>query len=107
MGGRRAIPFLVNPVRGTIMLAVRLYGKKRGYFLAGEALGIAPETARKIADGLTSGASISDETAIAARLEFSRQRSAQLRAELAALESHVLNTPTDSFRLALGRRRLP
>jgi len=32
MGGRRAIPFLVNPVRGTIMLAVRLYGKKRGYF---------------------------------------------------------------------------
>jgi hypothetical protein len=70
------------------MLAVRIYGKKRGYFLAGEALGIAPETARKIADGITSGASIPDETAIAARLEFSRQRSAQLRAELRALESH-------------------
>ena len=103
MGGRRAIPFLVNPVRGTIMLAVRLYGKKRGYFLAGEALGIAPETARKIADGLTSGASISDETAIAARLEFSRQRSAQLRAELAALESHDPSTVADRLGLDLAR----
>ena len=51
-------------------------------------LGIKPDTARKLAQGVTSGATIPPETAIAARLEFSRQRSAQLRAELAALEIH-------------------
>ena len=83
-----AFPQRGNPAVEAVTIACAVHGHKRGLFLVAAMLGIAPETARKLASGASSGATIPPETAIAARLEFSRQRSAQLRAELRALESH-------------------
>ena len=88
MSDQNAMPRNGNDAAAAITLACAVHGYKRGLYLVAAMLGIKPDTARKLAQGVTSGATIPPETAIAARLEFSRQRSAQLRAELRALESH-------------------
>lgn len=69
-----------------VRLATRLHGAKRGWHLAAAALGVSERTARALADGTTSGATICPIRAASARLSFRRQRAEQLRAELRALE---------------------
>jgi hypothetical protein len=103
MSGRDALPPRGNPAAAAITLACAVHGYKRGLFLAGAMLGIQPDSARKLAAGVISGASIPTETAIAARLEFSRQRAAQLRAELHALELHDADIAGDSLNVDLAR----
>jgi hypothetical protein len=102
MSGPIAFPKCGNPAIEAVTLACAVHGYKRGLFLVAAMLGIAPETARKLASGASSGATIPPETAIAARLEFSRQRSAQLRAELRALESHDASTAADRLGVDLA-----
>jgi hypothetical protein len=70
-----------------IALAVRLHGHKRGWHLAGVKLGITERTARAIANGESSGATIHPDTALAARLDFLAARHAALMAELNQLEA--------------------
>ncbi len=74
-------------VREAIALACRLYGRKAGWHRAAQVLGIASRTARGIEYGEATGAAICPQRALKARLHFSRLRAAQLRAELAQLES--------------------
>jgi len=88
MSEQNAMPRNGNDAAAAVTLACAVHGYKRGLFLVAAMLGIKPDTARKLAQGVTSGATIPTETAVSARLEFSRQRSAQLRAELRALEIH-------------------
>ena len=102
MSGPDAMPGNGNDAAAAITLACAVHGYKRGLFLVAAMLGIKPDTARKLAQGVTSGATIRPETAIAARLEFSRQRSAQLRAELRALESHDPSTAADRLGVDLA-----
>jgi hypothetical protein len=95
---------LANPAthaREAVALAVRLHGRQRGWHLAATALGVSDRTARAIEAGETSGATIAAERAFAARMAFRRQRAAQLRAELAALENE-----TDGESLGNGSGRL-
>ena len=82
------MPLLGDDALEAVALAVRLHGPKRGWALAAGKLGIAPDTARKIAMGATSGRSIPPGIAFSARMAFRRERAAQLRAELAALDMH-------------------
>lgn len=82
-------------------MAVRLHGRQRGWHLAATALGVSDRTARAIQAGETTGATIAAERAFAALMTFRRARAAQLRAELAALE-----TETDGASLGIGSSRL-
>ena len=70
-----------------IALAVRLHGHKRGWHMAGVALGVTERTARAIAAGESSGATIHPDTALAARLDFLSARLNALRAEQTILEA--------------------
>lgn len=70
-----------------IALAVRLHGHKRGWHIAGQKLGVTERTARAIANGESSGATISPDTALAARLDFLSARLAALRSEQQQLEA--------------------
>jgi hypothetical protein len=65
-----------------IALAVRLHGHKRGWHLAGVKLGVTERTARAIANGESSGATIHPDTALAARLELLDAEHAALLARL-------------------------
>ena len=103
MSGPDAMPRNGNDAAAAITLACAVHGYKRGLFLVAAMLGIKADTARKLVQGVTSGATISPETAIAARLEFSRQRSAQLRAELSDLESHDACTADNRLGVDLAR----
>jgi hypothetical protein len=103
MSGRDALSQRGNPAIEAVTIACAVHGHKRGLHLVAAMLGIAPETARRLVSGATSGATIPKETAIAARLEFSRQRSAQLRAELAALEIHDALPADNRLGLDLAR----
>lgn len=75
-------------VEDVVAFAVRVFGRKAGYGLAADALGIAERTARGIAYGEAKGASVPEERIHAALSTLRRARAAQLRAELAALEVH-------------------
>ena len=90
-------------VRAAIALACRLYGRKAGWHLAAQRLGIAARTARGIEYGEASGAAVCPRRALEARVHFTRLRSAQLRAELAQLES----TTHDATHLAQPLPRVP
>ena len=70
-----------------IAIDVRLHGHKRGWHLAGVALGVSDRTARAIANGESSGATIPAAQAHTALMAFRRARAAQLRAELIELEN--------------------
>jgi hypothetical protein len=70
-----------------VALAVRLHGHKRGWHLAGVKLGVTERTARAIANGESSGATIHPDTALAARLDFLAARLEALRAEQQTLEA--------------------
>jgi len=68
-----------------VRLAMRLHGAKLGWHLAAEALGVSDRTARALANGETSGATINPDRAHDARMTFRRQRAEQIRAELREL----------------------
>jgi hypothetical protein len=104
MTAARAMPKSGTHACEAIALAVRLHGRQRGWHLAAQKLGVAPDTARKINAGVTSGATINAETAFAARMAFRRERAAQLRAELAALEAHDNDLASAGDLLGMGRR---
>lgn len=74
-----------------VRLATRLHGAKRAWHLAAKLLGISERTARALASGETSGATICPIRAAEARLSFRRQRAEQIRAELRELgeQDHV------------------
>jgi hypothetical protein len=78
--------FSTPEVADVVASAARWFGRKAGYALAAQALGIAERTARGIAYGEATGASIPAETVEQALFTLRRTRAAQLRAELAALE---------------------
>jgi uncharacterized membrane protein YgcG len=76
-----------NPkVADVVASATRWFGRKAGYAMAAQALGIAERTARGIAYREASGANIPAERIEDALHTLRRARAAQLRAELAALE---------------------
>jgi hypothetical protein len=85
--------------------AVRLHGRSRGWHLASKLLGVSERTVRGITYGETTGATIPTETALHARATLRRERAAQLRAELAALENAIANEAADCVgsRVGLGR----
>lgn len=76
-----------HDAREAVALACRLYGRARGWHLAAQRLGITERTARGIAYGETTGATINPDTAYAARMAFRRARAEQIRAELRELEN--------------------
>lgn len=79
--------FCASDAREAVALAVRLHGFKRGWHLAATLLGVAPRTARALASGETSGATIDPLRAQQARLNLIAERLRVLRAEQAQLES--------------------
>jgi hypothetical protein len=89
-------------VAEVVASAARWFGRKAGYAMAAQALGIAERTARGIAYGEASGASIPAHQVDQALATLRRTRAAQLRAELAALEEahaiQVLEAPLGSVR---------
>jgi hypothetical protein len=77
----------IRATREFVAMMVRQHGRKRGLALAGAAVERSEHWARAVHYG--EAHSVSLDVAIraeAARLELSRQRAAQLRAELADLE---------------------
>lgn len=85
--------------------AVRLHGRARGWHLAAQLLGVTERTIRGIVYGETSGASIPTLTALEARATLRRQRAAQLRAELAALENAIDDEAADQAGAHVGLGR--
>jgi hypothetical protein len=85
--------------------AVRLYGRSHGWHLAAQLLGVSERTIRAISYGETSGASIPLHTALEARATLRRQRAAQLRAELRALETALADDAADQAGAPLGLGR--
>jgi hypothetical protein len=85
--------------------AVRLYGRSRGWHLAAQLLGVSERTVRGISYGETSGASIPLHTALEARATLRRQRAAQLRAELRALETALADDAADQAGAPMGLGR--
>lgn len=76
-----------NPdVARVVALACRLHGLQRGWAVAAEHLGVSARTARGIAYGEATGATVPEERVDEALHTLRRARAAQLRAELAALE---------------------
>lgn len=75
--------------------AVRLYGRARGWHLAAQLLGVSERTIRGITYGETPGSTIPIHTAMQARATLRRQRAAQLRAELNALETALEDDAAD------------
>ena len=73
-----------------VALAVRLHGHKRGWHIAGQKLGVTERTARAIANGESSGATIHPDTALAARLDLLAARHVALTAELNDLEAQCV-----------------
>jgi type II secretory pathway component PulM len=67
--------------------AVRLHGHKRGWHLAAQRLGVSERTARAIANGESSGATICPDRALAAHLDFLTARLTAWRAETERLEA--------------------
>ncbi len=67
--------------------AVHLHGNKRGWHLAAQRLGVSERTARAIANGESSGATICPDRALAARLDFLTARLNAWRAETDRLEA--------------------
>ena len=94
--------FARSDAREAVDLAVRMYGHKRGWHVAACALGIKERTARAIACGETTGASIDPDTAFAARMAFRRERAAAIRAELEMLEKETAYGGVDSARVDSG-----
>ena len=95
--------------REAVALACRTLGFKRGWAIAGQALGVSEHTARALTTGSTSGATIPEERALAARLAFARARAEQLRAELEYLEA-IANADTleaRGSRVAVAGQSLP
>ncbi len=85
--------------------AVRLFGRSQGWHLAAQLLGVSERTVRGISYGETSGASIPVHTALEARATLRRQRAAQLRAELRALETALADDAADQAGAPLGMGR--
>lgn len=78
--------FSAPEVADVVAIAARWFGRKAGYAMAAQALGIAERTARGIAYGEATGATIPEDRVEDALHTLRRARAAQLRAELAALE---------------------
>ena len=77
--------------RSVIELAISVHGsKKRGYASAGQELGVAWDTCRKIEGGETPGSRISPDVVQEAFELFRLQRIAQLLEELKHLEDMAL-----------------
>ena len=77
--------------RKVVELAISVHGsKKRGYAFAGQELGVAWDTCRKIDGGETPGSKISPDVVQEAFELFRLQRIAQLLTELKQLEKLVL-----------------
>ena len=91
--------------REAVALACRLYGHKRGWAIAANALGVSERTARAISYGETSGATIPCETAMQARATLRRQRAEQLRAELRQLENAIEDEAADRAGAPVGMGR--
>lgn len=115
MSAAYAIERCANPaderasaVRAVVDLAIRVFGWKPALHHASEALGVSPHTIRAIAAGGSSGARIPDDVLFAARVTFARRRAAQLRAELAEIESEMDGSTVDGggacLRLDRGSR---
>ena len=82
--------------------AVRLHGRSRGWHLASKLLGVSERTVRGITYGETTGATIATETALHARATLRRERAAQLRAELRALEIALAEDAADQAGAHVG-----
>ena len=77
--------------RRVVELATRVHGsKKRGYAFAGQELGVAWDTCRKIDGGETPGSKIPTDVVQEAFDLFRQQRITQLLTELEQLEKLVL-----------------
>lgn len=100
-----SLEFPATDAREAVDLACRLYGRQRGWAIAGRLLGIAERTARAISYGETSGTSIDPNVAFNARMKLRRARAEQIRAELRALEIDHVETPMPGAgpNLGLGR----
>ncbi len=94
-----------HDAREAVALACRLYGRQRGWHVAANLLGISDRTARAIQDGTSSGATIPPATAMHARATLRRERAAQLRAELAALENAIEEEAADQAGAPVGMGR--
>lgn len=88
-GASRATSPVTTLVRECIASAVEAHGQKRGIHRAAELLGIAERTAKDIQGGRTTGASVSELTALEARAAIRRDRRDQLRAERARIEREL------------------
>jgi hypothetical protein len=85
-------------VADVVAFAITAFGRKPGIARAAEALGIAERTARGIAYGEATGATVPAHLVDAALHTLRRARAAQLRAELAALEEPHANQDLEMFR---------
>ncbi|HEV7455891.1 MAG TPA: hypothetical protein VGN96_03880 [Roseococcus sp.] len=94
-----ALEFFSKPdVVLVVELACRLHGHKRGFAVAADALGVSARTARGIAYGEATGATIPEDRVEDALHTLRRARAAQLRAELAALEEPMPHAVLESSR---------
>ena len=70
-----------------IALAVAMHGRKRGFAVAADALGLSWHTIKEVHRGACRVSPAVEARAFAAAISLRRERAARLRAELAALEA--------------------